>query len=156
MAEPVGIVGTAAGIVSLGLQLYGGLKVYLDDFKSRDDYVVKTLHHLDYLHKLLDSIRLIIPDLENERLVPSQIVAASLYNCEAELKALNGEIQKHALDDEIQKNPRTGAPSDRKGKAKETRKRLLFPFARRELEKLASRVDRVNNLLSIALQFDAL
>ena len=143
MAEPVGITGTAVGIVSLGLQLYGSLKDYVDDVKGRDAYVSETLGNLECLQQSLNSINSIIPNLEREHLSSTQAVATALQRCEAELKALEGEVQKHAP---------TTTPSDRKGKLKETRKKLAFPFARQELDKLASRIDRLNDLLLVALQ----
>ena len=143
MAEPVGIIGTAVGIVSLGLQLYGSLKDYIDDVKGRDTYVSKTLENLEFLQQLLNSINSTLPCLEREHLSSTQTVATALRRCEAELKALEGEVQKHAP---------AATPSDRKGKMKETRKKLTFPFAKSELENLASRIDRLNSLLSLALQ----
>lgn len=143
MAEPVGITGTAVGIVSLGLQMYDSLKNYVDDVKGRDTYVSKTLANLECLQQSLDSINSIIPNLEREHLSSTQAVATALQRCEAELKALEEEVQKHAP---------AATPSDRKGKMKETRKKLTFPFAKSELENLASRIDRLNSLLSLALQ----
>ena len=143
MAEPVGIIGTAAGIVSLGLQLCGTLKEYRDDVKYRDAYVIKALGNLEFLQQLLNRFQSILPDLEKEHIASTQIVATILQRCEAELKAMEGEVNEHAP---------TVTPSDRKEKMRETMKKLSFPFARQELDKLASRIDRLNSLLSLALQ----
>lgn len=39
---------------------------------------------------------------------------------------------------------------------KEARTKLIFPFARPEIDKLASEVDRINNLLMTTIQVLAL
>ncbi|OTA95935.1 hypothetical protein M434DRAFT_377575 [Hypoxylon sp. CO27-5] len=142
MADPVGITGTAIGIASLCLRIYSGLNDYLNDFRGRDIYVAKVLHYLGRLQDLARIVESAIPAFQNEHYAPSHTVVLCLQDCEDELKDLDAEIRKY--------NPKS--TNDMKGRLREAKKRLQFPFARHELEKFAGHLDRVNSLLSVALQ----
>lgn len=146
MAEPIGIIGTVCGIISLGFEVYHSLEIYIEDFKTHGIYVEKMSQSLNRLQLCLDNIKTIIPSFEKEHAIPSQTVGACLGDCEAELKSLDLKIRKYA--------PTTS--TDRKGKMKEARTKLIFPFARPEIDKLASQVDRINNLLMTTIQVLAL
>ncbi|KAF5598053.1 hypothetical protein FPCIR_3326 [Fusarium pseudocircinatum] len=56
MAEPVGITGTAIGIVSFGLQLYTGISKYLDAVKGRDEDLKYAKQHTNILRDYLSSL----------------------------------------------------------------------------------------------------
>ncbi|KAI2602754.1 hypothetical protein GGR54DRAFT_623220 [Hypoxylon sp. NC1633] len=142
MAEPVGVIGTAVGVASLCLQVYGSLKGYLDDFRDRDAYVSKVLLYLDHLRDATSIIESAIPTLQQGHYKPSQTVMLCLQDCEVELNALKNELQKYSV----------ASGAGLKQKLKETKKKIQFPFARPELEKLSQHLERVNNLLSVALQ----
>lgn len=142
MAEPVGITGTALGVISLGLQVYGNLKTYVDDFKDRDERIAKVSHNLESLHASLNVIRTALPATENSFNSESAVVAACLDDCEAGLRSLTDFIQTHDAA------PRTNL----KEKAREAKKKLKFPFAVPHIEKLASDIDRINGNLRIAVQ----
>ncbi|KAI0384961.1 hypothetical protein F5Y04DRAFT_202201 [Hypomontagnella monticulosa] len=141
MAEPVGVTGTAVGIVSLCLQIYSSLNEYLTDFRDRDAYVNKALEHLSRLRDLVGVIEPAVLAIQNEHDTPSQTVLQCLRSCEVEILLLNTEIQKHSL----------AATTSPWQKLREMKKKLEFPFARSDLEKLAGRLDRINNSLSLAL-----
>lgn len=142
MADPVGIVGTALGVVSLGLQVYNNLKTYVDDFKNRDEHVTKVSRQLDLLHGSLNIIKTAIPAIEDNFRTESAVVVSGLQASEASLKSLAKELQKHGF------TPATNF----KGKAMEFKKRLKYPFAVPELDKLARDIDRINSHLLVALQ----
>ncbi|OTA58805.1 hypothetical protein K449DRAFT_436297 [Hypoxylon sp. EC38] len=142
MADPVGITGTAIGIASLCLRTCSGLHDYLNDFRGRDIYVAKILHYLGRLQDLARIVESAIPAFQNEHYAPSHTVVLCLQSCEAELKDLDAEIRKY--------NPKS--TNDMKGRLREAKKSLQFPFARHELEKFAGHLDRANSLLSVALQ----
>ncbi|KAI1212000.1 uncharacterized protein F4807DRAFT_417216 [Annulohypoxylon truncatum] len=142
MVDPVGITGTAVGIISLCVQVYGGINSHLDDFKDRDSYVIRVTTYLNRLRDLVRIIESVAPSFQNEHSTPSQNVVLCLRDCEVQLRALDIEVQKY------QSTPFT----DFKGKLKETKKRFQFPFGRPELEKLADHLDRINGLLLVAIQ----
>ncbi|KAI0154560.1 hypothetical protein GGR57DRAFT_466046 [Xylariaceae sp. FL1272] len=141
MAEPIGVLGTAVGVVSLGLQVYGSLKWYLDAYGSRDDQVSKVLEQLTLLHQVLDEIKDVIPDVESEQRVTSEAVKSSLTVTRAELVVLQNELLKHKATN----------TTDFKGKMKDVGRRLRYPFARAELEDLSQRLHRILKSLSLAM-----
>lgn len=142
MADPVGITGTALGVISLGLQVYGNLKTYIDNYKGRDEHVAKVLRHLENLRSSLDVIRTALPAIEDDFRTESTAVASCLQACEAGLRSLADSIRKYD----------TIPATDLKGRAKEVKKKMKFPFAVPELDKLAVDIDRVNSHLLVALQ----
>ncbi|KAI1779064.1 hypothetical protein F4818DRAFT_238325 [Hypoxylon cercidicola] len=142
MADPIGITGTAVGIVSLCLQLYGGLKNYLDNFRDRDEYISKALLRLDLLRSLTNDVESTIPTLQSGHYAPSQAVLLSLKACETEMKSLDAELQKFKGTTSV----------NLREKLKEAKRKVQFPFARSELDKLVCGLDRMNSLLKLALQ----
>lgn len=141
MAEPIGVLGTAVGVVSLGIQVYQECKQYLGTVRSREEELGKTSAHLERLRESLDVISAAIPAFENEHRSPSTIVTSNLQSCMAELQFLQAELQKHEL------TPQT----DLKGKLKEVRKILRYPFHRPDLDRLESRLERIIDVLSVAI-----
>ncbi|KAI1408082.1 hypothetical protein F5Y13DRAFT_173316 [Hypoxylon sp. FL1857] len=142
MAEPVGLLGTVVGVVSLGIQVYGGLKKYLDDYRSREKHVSKTLDRLEQLQLSLENIKAIIPSIENGCRKPADTVMSSLLAAQAELQILHDKLKENE----------PSSPADLKGKMKETRKKLAFPFRISDLDKLESALEKIVGTLSIAMQ----
>jgi hypothetical protein len=56
MADPLSIIGTAAGLVSLGLQVYGGIKDYLDAIQTSQEDIAGIHRHATGLKDALDAI----------------------------------------------------------------------------------------------------
>ncbi|KAI1455509.1 hypothetical protein F4805DRAFT_435774 [Annulohypoxylon moriforme] len=141
MADPVGVAGTAVGIVSLCLQVYSSLSSYLDDFKDRDQYVNQVLSYLGRLRNSIAIIESAVPDFQNGHPIPSQAITDCIQDCEIKLNTLRIEICKYQP-----------VPSkDLKGKFKDAKRKLQFPFNRPELEKLAEHLNQMNGLLSTAI-----
>ncbi|KAI0006865.1 hypothetical protein F4779DRAFT_547263 [Xylariaceae sp. FL0662B] len=141
MAEPIGFLGTAVGVVSLGIQVYGSLKVYFDNFKSRDEIVGKSMVHLKCFGQSLDIIQASMPYLKDEHPLPSAVVTSCLESCQLELRILHDELLSHE----------STAPTDLKGKMKEVKKKFVFPFHQPRLDKLESTLERITGNLSIAI-----
>lgn len=93
MAESVGIVGTAAGLVSLGIQLYSGTATNLDSFKDRDYDLKAATAQLASLRQSLVIIEQSLP-----RLASQQYHTASLISymacCKEELGKLDDMLQQ--------------------------------------------------------------
>jgi hypothetical protein len=141
MAEVVGITGTTAGLVSLGIQVYTGLKSYLDHLRSRDQRVAKVLQYLECLRQSLDVVQNALSWYHSEHATPQDNVKLSLQLCEHELTTLHVELQKHIP-----------LPADNvKGRLRETGKKLRYPLNTPVLEELISHLDRANALLAIAI-----
>lgn len=141
MAEPVGFLGTAVGVVSLGMQVYGNLSKYLDNYETRDGQVKKALVHLERLQKSLDIIENVIPYFENEHRKPTEAVALSLQAAQIELRVLDDELKKYE----------TSIPTDLKGKMKEIKKKFTFPFHRSYIDQLECVLERITRNLSMAI-----
>ncbi|KAF4485453.1 hypothetical protein CGGC5_v008467 [Colletotrichum fructicola Nara gc5] len=57
MADPLGIAGTAAGLVSLGLQLYGEIFKYIKAVNGREDDLKAARKNAEILKKCLLAIK---------------------------------------------------------------------------------------------------
>ena len=128
-------------LVSLEDQVYSGLKQYLEDYKARDEQVAKVLLRLESLKQSLSVINAFLPNLQTEHPTVSQVVSAHLAVCRTELQAIEDAVQRQA----------STSTTDARGKMKEAKKRLKFPFDRSELDKLDSRLVKVVQALSIAI-----
>ncbi|KAI1505629.1 hypothetical protein F5X99DRAFT_367251 [Biscogniauxia marginata] len=142
MAEPVGILGTAVGVVSLGIQVYGALQQYLEDFRCRGEQIDKAQTHLKQLKESLDTIDSAIPAFENEHHIPSDRAMSCLQTSRTELAILQAELQSQEAT----------TASDSKGKMKETWKKIGYPFHRKQLVELEDRIHRISSTLSLAIE----
>ena len=57
MAEAVGLAASVAGLLSLGLQITGGIATYLDALESRQDELASIKRQNDALSAALDTIK---------------------------------------------------------------------------------------------------
>lgn len=142
-AEPVGIVGTAAGVISLGLQLYAGISKFLNDIKARDGDISSATQHAEGLKNALDEMKTSAARVPSSRLASGSAALTVVNSCEGELRALE------KLLDQLRDS---GAPpADLKGKLKEAKKKLRYPYCRDELLLLEERLQKVNGVLQTAL-----
>ncbi|KAI3321772.1 hypothetical protein HD806DRAFT_536866 [Xylariaceae sp. AK1471] len=141
MVEPIGLLGTGVGIISLGLQVYGELKKYLDNYTGRDEQISKALTRIERLNQSLNVIRDVIPDFESEQRVTNDVVRSCLQSCKDEMLSLQAELQKHQV------SPHT----DLKGKIREAKKKLQYPFSQKALVELNSRLERILESLFLAI-----
>lgn len=140
MADPVGIVGTAAGIVSLGLQLYGGITTYCDALEGREDDLASARAQLDSLRDSLVTIQSVLPSLVSATAsTGSSISPPIVRECEKELSQLDTLLQELA-----------GSSTSTK-KLKDRVKTLRFPFRRDNLMKLEDRLHKTNAVFQTAL-----
>ncbi|KAK2759261.1 hypothetical protein CKAH01_16677 [Colletotrichum kahawae] len=89
MAEPVGITGTAAGLVSLGLQLYSEISSYLAAYKGRQKDLDFARHQCATLKRCIDAIDAAITSPGFRPTVSRDALDASVQDCQRELDALN-------------------------------------------------------------------
>ncbi|KAI0595553.1 hypothetical protein F4775DRAFT_367293 [Biscogniauxia sp. FL1348] len=142
MAEAaVGFLGTAAGLVSLGMQVYGGLKKYLNDFQSRDSRIEKSLDYLEQLKNSLAIVNIAVPALSPQQQVPKDTVTSSLKSCEDELRSLQARLHKYG----------TVARTDFKEKIRDVKMKLQFPFQVSELSDLEYQLERIIRNLMVAI-----
>ncbi|KAJ3535187.1 hypothetical protein NM208_g7235 [Fusarium decemcellulare] len=143
MAEPVGITGTAVGIVSLGLQLYTGISDYLDAVKGRDDDLRQAKEYAKTLQASLRAIEDALTKTRNDCSAAKDAVEECKNSCEAELKAL-GALLKELQGPVV-------APVDRIAQAKSSLRKWSYPFNKRDIAKLENRLISTNEILQTAL-----
>ncbi|KAI5924150.1 hypothetical protein F4810DRAFT_665922 [Camillea tinctor] len=142
MADPIGVLGTAVGVVSLGIQVGGALKEYIGDFRSRGEHVDGALARVKVFEEALGVINTAITAFENEHRIPSARAISCLQICRTELMAFKSELQRHE----------TTTQKDAKGKMKEIKKKFGYPFHRKQLVELEDRIHQISQTLSLAVE----
>ncbi|KAF5624633.1 uncharacterized protein FTJAE_10226 [Fusarium tjaetaba] len=122
MAEPVGITGTAVGIVSFGLQLYTGISEYLDAVKGRDEDLQTAKQYAKILRDNLGSIEETIGAIGSE-------YAVARY-----------AIEQCPMVD----------PTNRTEQVKKCLRKLSYPFKKKDITRLQDRLSLTNNVLHTA------
>lgn len=143
MAEPVGITGTAAGLVSLGLQLYDGINKYLGAVKGRQKDLDSARRLAETMQKCLRAINEAKESTTDASVTVSDAVSDCVFSCENELKALE------ALVTRLQGS--TTPAETLSAKAKEKARKYTFPFHRDSILELEGRLHSTNQVLQTAL-----
>jgi hypothetical protein len=143
MAEPVGITGTAVGIVSFGLQLYTGISKYLDAVKGRDEDLQQAKQHANIFQASLKAIGEMIPKVKDDYATAKHVVEECKRSCEAELKALE------ALLKDLQ-GP-LGLLDGPIAKVKGSMRKWSYPFKKNNITRLEERLESMNSFLKTAL-----
>lgn len=143
MAE---VVGLAAGLVSLGIQVSAGITTYLDAIKCRAEDIASVKQQVRSFDGVLRSVQSALGNVDSTRKNQVSVTAITdcLASCETELKSLEVFVLKL-----------TGSgPSQAsfKDKIREQTKKLAYPFNRTELDRLQTKIARVNGILQTALQ----
>jgi hypothetical protein len=138
MADPIGIVGTAVGVVSFGLQLYSAVATYIDALDGRKDDLASAHAQLDSLRDSLTTIQSALP-VSSSVSTSTSTVPPIVTQCKTELDQL-----ERLLQDLIGSNT-SGS------KLKERMKTLKFPLRRDSLMKLEDRLHKTNSVFQTAL-----
>ncbi|VTT72410.1 unnamed protein product [Fusarium fujikuroi] len=144
MADPLSVAGLALAVVSLGLQVTGGITDYFDSLKSRDQDIASIIQQNDTLKKTLQVIESSISRFQNDHRTASEALRQFLDSSNDELKVLEGMVAMLTTDDQ-------GA-TDRRTKARNKGKKLLYPFHRPKLEQMATKLHHINATLQLGLQ----
>ncbi|AEO69059.1 uncharacterized protein THITE_42560 [Thermothielavioides terrestris NRRL 8126] len=144
MADPLSVAGLATGVVSLGLQVYGGITSYLDALKCRKEDIASARQQVECLDKALQVVKTSLPQLQQEHQAPTAAVRGCLDSCSRELKGLQTLIAELAGPDK--------ATSGGKEKVQAFSKKLRYPFNRPKIELLEMRLRNANSTLQLALQ----
>ncbi|KAF3021573.1 hypothetical protein E8E14_013363 [Neopestalotiopsis sp. 37M] len=136
MADPIGVVGTAVGVVSFGLQLYSAVATYVDALDGRRDDLASTRAKLDSLRDSLTTIQSALPSSPS---TGTSTIPPIVTECKAELDQLEVLLQ-----DLVGSNASGN-------KLKERIRTLKFPFRRDSLMKLEDRLHKTNSVFQTAL-----
>lgn len=139
MADPVGVVGTTAGLVSLGLHLYSIIAKYFEALGGRKDDLTSAHVQLDTLRKSLAIIESALPRLELISGPGAEALQSAMGECKNELAQLDALLRK------LVDSPMLSA------KLKDRAKTLTFPFHRPSLMQLEDRLHKTNGAFQTAL-----
>ncbi|KLO97436.1 Uncharacterized protein LW93_3414 [Fusarium fujikuroi] len=143
MADPVGITGTAIGVISFGLQLYTGITQYLDAVKGRDEDLQRAKQYVNAFQASLKVLGDTILKVNDEQAAAKHVVQDCKISCEAELTALD------ALLNDL-KGPQI--PSDDPiSKVKGSLQKWSYPFKQRNLSRLEERLESANSIIKLSL-----
>ena len=143
MAEPVGITGTAVGIVAFGLQLYKGISQYLDAVKGRDDDLGQARKHAKKLQITLNGIQCAIPRVKDGCAEAQEVVKECMSSCEVELRALEVLLDELQGPLVLEKEPFA--------RARESIRKWSYPFRKGDIEKVEKKLNATNWVLQTAL-----
>ncbi|KAF5546122.1 ankyrin repeat-containing protein [Fusarium phyllophilum] len=144
MADPLSVAGLALAVVSLGLQVTGGITDYFDSLKSRDQDIASIIQQNDTLKKTLQIIESSISRFQNDHKTTTETLRQFLDSSNEELRALESMVATLITDD-----PGT---TGRRNKARNKGKKLLYPFHRPKLEQMATKLHHINATLQLGLQ----
>ncbi|RBA12698.1 hypothetical protein FPRO05_04148 [Fusarium proliferatum] len=145
MADPLSVAGLALAVVSLGLQVTGGITDYFDSLKSRDQDIASIIQQNDTLKKTLQVIESSISRFQNDHRTATEALRQFLDSSNDELKVLEGMVATLTTDDQ-------GSSTGRRTKARNKGKKLLYPFHRPKLEQMATKLHHINATLQLGLQ----
>jgi hypothetical protein len=145
MADPLSIIGTATGLVSLGLQVYGGIKDYLDAIQTSQEDIAGIRRHATGLKDALDAIAGVIRSRSLNSPTSAPAVLSCLLSCHAELNALSGVLA------ELISSPSTSSTNTLRTKISEGKRKLTYPFKRSNILKLEDSLRNANLTLHTAL-----
>ena len=138
MADPLSAAGTAAGVLSLGIQVCQGLINYISAVHGRDDQIRATRRQAQTLHSALNIFRQLYPELERYDKATAKILNECLLNSREHVTELEGLLKSITNDAD---SPRAAGA---RGKAKRLGLQMLYPF-RQESFRIIQ--DRINNVL---------
>jgi cysteinyl-tRNA synthetase len=144
LSPVVTFAGLAVGVVSLGLQVAGGITGYIDALHFRDQDISSVRRQNDRLQKTLRVVETSISQLQCDHQDATAEVQECLNSCNNELKALESLVANFTACDQ--------STTGQKIKIKDKGKKLLYPFSRPKLEQLETKLRDANAALQLALQ----
>lgn len=144
MVDPLSVAGLATGVVSLGLQVAGGITDYIEALNCRSQEILSVKQQNESLQRTLQVVETSLSQFRRDHQTATVAVRECLDLCKQELKALESLVVDVTACDQ----PTT----DRKSKIKNKGKRLLYPFSRPKLEQLETTLRNTNATLQLALQ----
>ncbi|KAF5500273.1 hypothetical protein CGCS363_v007494 [Colletotrichum siamense] len=143
MADPLGIAGTAAGLVSLGLQLYGDIFKYIKAVNGREDDLEAARKNAEILRKCLIAIKGATASTNIAQMATKDAVDECVASCKDELKQLEALLTRL-------RGPE--APAETlSARTRERGRRLMYPFRKDSIAELETRLASTNAVLQTAL-----
>lgn len=132
MADPLSVAGLAAGVVSLGLQVSGGITTYIDALNCRDQDIASVRQQNECLQKILGICKTSRSQFERSHQDAAKAVGDHLDLCEKDLQALESLVTELTAGDQ--------PTVRRRDRLRNTGKKLLYPYNRPKLEQLETKL----------------
>ncbi|KAK1506023.1 hypothetical protein CTAM01_03358 [Colletotrichum tamarilloi] len=87
-AESVGLAASVAGLLSLGLQITGGIVKYMDAFEGRGEELRNVKQHNDNLGVTLHAMKTVLAGLQGQSPAVVDAVDQNIRSCEDDLRAV--------------------------------------------------------------------
>lgn len=143
MADPLSVAGLAAGLVSLGLQVTGGLVSYVGAIRSRPEDLASANGYINSIRAAINHINSSSACAQASQ-TASDNIKFSVDACKDELKALEELIVKLSASQH-------GGTTVR-GKIRDGSKKLTHAFHRADIKELEDRLSRAYTTLQGAMQ----
>jgi len=145
MADPLSLAGSAAGLLSLGIQVSQALVEYYASYRSQNENVARTTEKLEILSGIFQDLQ----ELNQRKFRPDEQalvdkILDSINKCEDFINELQEEHQK------ITKNPANGV----KATIKTAGRRLIYPFRESTLKIRKRSTKPVDPLLNFLVDSD--
>ncbi|KAK8021800.1 hypothetical protein PG990_006938 [Apiospora arundinis] len=147
MADPLSIAASAAGLVSLGLTVTGGVAKYADALKCRTEDLASVRQRNQSLRTTIRFIDGAKSQLQSQ--LSHQQSPTSLTAVDDSIKACKAELAK--LESLMVELSGCSSTSSWRSKLKNTGKRLTYAFDRSKVDQLATRLDHTIQVLQLAL-----
>ncbi|KAK1528295.1 hypothetical protein CPAR01_12853 [Colletotrichum paranaense] len=138
-AESVGLAASIAGLLSLGLQITGGIVKYMDAFEDRDEELRNVKKQNDNLGVTLHAMKTVLAGLQGHSPAVAAAVDQNIRSCEEDLRALEAlcvELSDHA-----------GSTWSKRLENK--KKKVTFAFHRPKLRDLELQLQKAHSTLQL-------
>ena len=147
MSDPLSVAASAAGLLSLGIEVYKGLKWYLVSVKGRKEEIQHALRDVEKLHPILSSLLHSLPSIQRKRPVD----CANIQKCFDESK--DSLLKLEGLLSELSGRSN---PMSARGKIKEFTRAIAFPFREDHLRALRQHLEEVLSRLELSVVITSL
>ncbi|KAK8133585.1 hypothetical protein PG984_005597 [Apiospora sp. TS-2023a] len=138
MAEALGLAASVAGLLSLGLQVTGGVASYLDALENRQEELASAKRQNEALVASLEIVKTASTHVLSHH---AHTVATSIQSCEAELRSVEDLLADLANCD----------TSTWRQRLRSKKKKLSYRFDRSKVQQLVQRLHNSNQVLQLAL-----
>lgn len=145
------VAASVAGLISLGIQVTGGLFAYIDAFTDRDGDLHATSKRISLLHSQLQTIESISQFSEAKHQYAAGSVRACIIECEIQLKPLEDFLLEEGGGQLVCSKTSDSNGSKLKEAVARIKKKGTYPFKRSKVEALKRRLDDATNALGTAL-----
>ncbi|OTB00024.1 hypothetical protein M426DRAFT_26919 [Hypoxylon sp. CI-4A] len=142
MSDPFSVMGTAVGVVSLGIQVCQGLVSYLRSARGSKREIADALREVQSLSSIYYSVNEALPSISQRRVVESLAIQQCLRDSERslqEFQALLSRFKRHQSHSSVA------------GKIRDAGFSLVYPFQQEKLVLLRETSQRLLDNLSLAI-----